>query len=296
MTDMLLSAIQPDPDQPRKTFRQSDLDKLAASIRAVGLLEPIIVSPMETDGPQTWRIIAGERRWRACQVAGLHRIPVIIRDDLDKSAAFEVQMIENIMRADMSPVEEARGYAHLMDAGLSVEDISERIGTSRQAIRSRLRLLNLIPTGLDLVEKGHLSVWDAVRISDLQPESQHKVLAAMAAGRIPPGDNNAIDRLCSVLAEQDTRIEAMGDDFFASPTVVPLLTDVPAAGIKAQGRRDLEAAVSAALKAMDNVAAKLPQVDDPAHLDAAAVSLRASTARVTKLLHTQAAESLAATL
>ena len=182
MTDMLLSAIHPDPDQPRKRFAQAALDELAASIRSVGLLEPIIVRP-GTD-PGQWCLVAGERRWRACQAAGLERIPVIVRD-IDAASAFEVQMIENVIRSDMDPMEEAEGYGRLLAAGLTIESVSERLGKSTSAIRSRLKLLKLSPIVADLVAKGHLDAWSAAHLARLSHEGQAKVLRAMTEGRLP---------------------------------------------------------------------------------------------------------------
>lgn len=193
MIDTLpLNIIEPNPGQPRRHFDEASLGELADSIKAVGLLEPIIVRPVgwqvtfddrgRTAGPMHYEIIAGERRWRAAKTAGFAEVPVVVREDVDDHAAFELSMIENVIRQDMNPVEEAEGYGQLIERGLDVETISARLGKSAAAIRSRLALLRLDPPIRELVRVGQLDAYDARHVSRLSTEGQYQVVAAMNAG------------------------------------------------------------------------------------------------------------------
>lgn len=148
------------PDQPRRTFVESDIDELAASIREKGILQPILVRPAPGQAGH-YQIVAGERRWRAAQKAGLHTVPVIIRelDDLD---VLEIGIIENVQRADLNPIEEARGYKVLQDRfGRTQDALAQVVGKSRPHIANTLRLLAL-PEGVqDHVLHGRLSAGHA---------------------------------------------------------------------------------------------------------------------------------------
>ena len=130
-----LREIEPDPAQPRKTFSQESLAELAASIGEHGLLQPIAVRPQPSGG---YRIVAGERRWRACRIAGLTEVPVIVRDVTDQEA-MELALVENLQREDLDPVEEACGIRELMDrCGLTQEQAARRLGKSRSALANSL--------------------------------------------------------------------------------------------------------------------------------------------------------------
>ncbi len=137
-----IERIHPNPDQPRRSFKQEDLEELAASIAEKGIIQPLIVRPSPTkDGD--YEIVAGERRWRASQIARLHQLPVIVRDYSD-TEALEIAIIENIQRADLNPLEEAAGYQDLMERfGHTQEKLGEALGKSRSHIANLLRLLNL---------------------------------------------------------------------------------------------------------------------------------------------------------
>jgi ParB/RepB/Spo0J family partition protein len=243
MTAIPLGLISPDPNQPRKHFDRAALAELADSIRSVGLLEPIIVRPLPgQDG--AYLIVAGERRWRAACLAGLTEIPAIVRDDLDAGAAFELSMIENVIRADMNPAEEAQGYQQLLDAGMDVETISRRLGKGAAMIRARLRLLRLAPSILDLVATGDLDLWRAWQMSRVSHEGQFRVVRAMADGRLP--QVNDVDRFVSVIALEESRVE-----MFAPAELPPPVTEVA----RASGRRllaEMERAVSA-LRSADEI-------------------------------------------
>ncbi len=154
-----IERIFPNPDQPRRDFSPEALEDLASSIRQKGVIQPLIVRPHPNrDG---FEIVAGERRWRASQIAGLHELPVLVRN-FDDGEVIEVAIIENIQRADLNPVEEAWAYRQLMDKfGHTQEKLAEALGKSRSHIANTLRLLNLPQDVLDLLRKGSLTAGHA---------------------------------------------------------------------------------------------------------------------------------------
>ena len=153
-----ISLVEPRPDQPRKVFDREQLQELADSIAEHGVIQPIIVVNGENG---YYRIIAGERRWRASKIAGLTELPAIVRDYSELQAA-EIALIENLQREDLNPIEEALGYRHLMDRfGLTQDKISERVGKSRSNVANMLRLLNLDPEIQSLLQSGKLSTGHA---------------------------------------------------------------------------------------------------------------------------------------
>lgn len=153
-----IEQISPNPDQPRKQFTQADLDDLAASIKEKGVLQPLIV---RARGEGRYEIVAGERRWRAAQMAQIHALPVIVREFSDIEV-LEVAIIENIQRADLNAAEEAAGYKQLMDRfGHTQEKMAEALGKSRSHIANLLRLLNLPIPVLDLLREGQISAGHA---------------------------------------------------------------------------------------------------------------------------------------
>lgn len=157
-TTLRLSQIEPDKNQPRKSFEEDALEQLAASIKAHGLIQPIIVTPIEED---RYRIIAGERRWRACRIAGLEEIPVLIREYTPQEIS-EISLIENLQREDLNPIEEALGYRNLMDVyGMTQEKIADTVSKSRSAVANTLRLLALPEQILDFIKTAELSAGHA---------------------------------------------------------------------------------------------------------------------------------------
>ncbi|RDC73781.1 ParB/RepB/Spo0J family partition protein [Rhodovulum sp. 12E13] len=155
-----IDAIAPNPDQPRRSFDEAALDELAASIRERGILQPLIVRPRPR-GDATHELVAGERRWRAAQRAQLHDVPVIV-SDLDDTEALEIAIVENIQRADLSPVEEARGYRQLIDRfGHTQEQLARSLGKSRSHIANLMRLLGLPDEVLAHLEAGRLTAGHA---------------------------------------------------------------------------------------------------------------------------------------
>jgi ParB family chromosome partitioning protein len=153
-----ISRLQPGKYQPRRRFDAEDLDALVASIRTKGVLQPLLVRPL-ADG--RFEIVAGERRWRAAQTAQLHEVPVVIRDLTDRDA-LEIALVENIQRADLSPLEEAEGYRRLIEEfAHTQEDLAKAVGKSRSHVANMLRLLAL-PDGVRvLVEDGKLTAGHA---------------------------------------------------------------------------------------------------------------------------------------
>ncbi len=175
--EVKLIDIEPNKDQPRKSFDRIALEELAASIKEHGLLQPIVVKPL-TNG--TYRIIAGERRWRACGIAGLEKVPVIIKD-LGEREIMEVALIENLQRQDLNPVEEALGYKALIDLyGLTQEQVAERVGKSRVAVTNALRLLNLNERELEMLKRGTINAGQARAILSADDPLLRQRIAEMA--------------------------------------------------------------------------------------------------------------------
>ncbi len=153
-----IERIEPNPDQPRRDFTPEQLDDLANSIREKGVIQPLIVRKKPGD---RYEIVAGERRWRASQMAQLHELPVIVRE-YDDTEVLEIAIIENIQRADLNPVEEAMGYRQLMNKfGHTQEKVSEALGKSRSHIANLMRLLNLPDDVQLMLREGHLSAGHA---------------------------------------------------------------------------------------------------------------------------------------
>jgi len=155
--------ISANPDQPRRVFSDGDLQALAASIEEKGLLQPILVRPSPTGSG--YQIVAGERRWRAAQIAQLHDIPVLIRELTDRET-LEIGIVENVQRADLNPVEEARAYRQLVERfEHTQEEIARAVGKSRSHIANMMRLLALPESVLDYLSAGRLSIGHARAIA-----------------------------------------------------------------------------------------------------------------------------------
>ena len=151
-----IAALKPSSSQPRRLFDKNSINELADSIKSKGLVQPILVRPSKTD-ENSYEIIAGERRWRAAQIAQLHEIPAVIKN-LDDVEALEIAIIENIQRSDLSPIEEAAGYKRLIDNhGHTQEVLSEIVGKSRSHIANILRLLTLPQSIQDMISEGKIS-------------------------------------------------------------------------------------------------------------------------------------------
>lgn len=155
---LAVSDIQPDPAQPRRHFDEGALQELAASIAQRGVIQPVIVRPLDNGG---YRLVAGERRWRAAQKAQVHEIPAIVRD-LSERDVMAIALIENLQREDLNPIEEARAYHRLAEAeGLTQAEIARLVDKSRSHVANLQRLLSLPESVIGLVEDGSLSMGHA---------------------------------------------------------------------------------------------------------------------------------------
>lgn len=169
-----ISEIEPNRSQPRKEFDEKALSELAESISKHGLLQPLLVRPLPLGG---YQIVAGERRYRACRMAGITEVPVIIRE-LGDTETMEIALIENLQREDLTPIEEALGYQVLIDEhGFSQEEVAQSVGKSRPAIANSLRLLKLPQSILDLVSDGKISAGHARALLTLEDEKLMQELA-----------------------------------------------------------------------------------------------------------------------
>lgn len=157
LLDVPLEEISPNPNQPRRNFEQAGLDELAASIRSSGVLQPVIARKTH----HGYELIAGERRWRAAKQAGLDRIPVIVREATD-AQSLELALIENLLREDLNPIEEAQAYRRLLaDFGWSQEELSQKVGKDRASVSNTLRLLRLPDIIQDDLKAGRLTMGHA---------------------------------------------------------------------------------------------------------------------------------------
>jgi ParB family chromosome partitioning protein len=155
-----IEKIRPNPEQPRKRFDEAELDSLVSSIRAKGVVQPLIVRP-DPDRADGYQIVAGERRWRAAQRAQLHELPIIVRPMSD-AEMLEIAILENIQRTDLNPIEEATGFAQLIERfAHTQEQLGEALGKSRSYIANALRLLALPEEVIGLTREGRLSAGHA---------------------------------------------------------------------------------------------------------------------------------------
>ena len=181
LVEIGIDQITPGRFQPRRQIKETGLEELAASIRAQGVMQPIVVRK-NTDG--RFEIIAGERRWRATGLAGLHSIPAIVREINDEQAA-AMALIENLQREDLNPFEEALALGRLRDQfGLTQQQIGEAVGKSRTAVTNLLRLLNLSPAVTILLEQGDIEMGHARALLALEPEAQVTAASFVQAKRL----------------------------------------------------------------------------------------------------------------
>lgn len=175
-----INDIEPNRGQPRKDFDETALSELADSIAQHGLIQPIVVKPTAQG---RYSIIAGERRWRACRMAGLNEVPVIIKD-ADEQTLMEIALIENLQREDLNAVEEALGYRSLIDSfGLTQDEVAKKMGKSRSAVTNALRLLALNENELEALRRGTITAGHArALLSCDDEEARAKMLLAAADG------------------------------------------------------------------------------------------------------------------
>jgi ParB family chromosome partitioning protein len=225
--------LRPGKYQPRKQFDEQPLADLAASVKEKGVLSPILVRPL---GPESYEIVAGERRWRAAQIAKLHDVPVVIREMAD-GEALELAIIENVQRADLNAVEEAMAYQQLMAAPFSrtQEQVAAHVGKSRSHVANTVRLLNLPPQVLNWVREGKLTAGHArtlLTVEDAesvareliesglnvrqaeQRNSEHRSAKAPKPGGKPCKDPNIADLESSISNRLGLKVEIIhkGDE------------------------------------------------------------------------------------
>lgn len=176
-----VDSLSPGSHQPRSRISEEGIDELAQSIRAQGIIEPIVVRP---SAPDRFEIIAGERRWRAAQRAGLATVPAIVRDADDKQAA-ALALIENIQREDLNPLEEARALKRLLsEYALTHEQLAEAVGKSRTAVSNQLRLLHLSTAVCELLDQGQLDMGHARALLPLAAHDQQSAARRVIASRL----------------------------------------------------------------------------------------------------------------
>lgn len=207
LTELRLSEIEPNRAQPRKEFDEAALQELAESIAEHGLLQPITVRPM---GDLGYQIVAGERRWRASRLAGLEVVPVIIRELNDRECA-EIALIENLQREDLNPVEEAKGYRHLIDQyELTQEQVAASVGKSRPVVANALRLLALDEETLALVSSGDISVGHARAMLPLDAQKRRIAVEMTLKGATV----RAIESLSKTVSSKTDKKPAKVDSYF----------------------------------------------------------------------------------
>ena len=194
VTEIAVDAISPNPNQPRRRFPEAELEELAASIRQKGVLQPILVRPAMYAGQ--YEIVAGERRWRAAQRNGLRTIPALVRS-LSDAEVLEIAIVENVQRADLSPIEEAEGYRMLVEKfGRTQAQVADVVGKSRAHVANALRLLQLPEPVQAMVREGRLTAGharpligaaDAVRLAEAAAERGMTVRQVEAAARARAG-------------------------------------------------------------------------------------------------------------
>lgn len=178
-----VASIIPNPNQPRKQFDQNQLVELAASIVENGLMQPITVQAILPQGEAHYMIVVGERRWRAHRIAGLSHVSALVVE-VDEARRDLLAIIENLQRADITPLEEARAFQRMLDQGWTVNELAQRLGLKQPwRITDRTQLLRLLPAYLNLLEKGHLSTSQGFELSRLSPAGQATLFGMISAGR-----------------------------------------------------------------------------------------------------------------
>jgi ParB family transcriptional regulator, chromosome partitioning protein len=224
LRELPVSLIKPNPDQPRTKFDAEALSALAASIETSGIVQPLLVRPLP-DG--SYELVAGERRWRAAQQAGLEKVPAVVRDQAE-AERLQAALIENMVREDLNPVDEARACAALVeDLGLTKEELARRVGRSRPAVSNLIRLLELPDETLELLEAGKLSEGHGKALLGASGNDVRRRLGRDAArggwsvreteNRVRlAGQPKAKPKRVPVDPEQAAALEAAGDAFEAA--------------------------------------------------------------------------------
>ena len=180
VAEVPIDQIAPNPYQPRKTFNEASIDELARSVKQHGIVQPLVV----TRAGDRFKLIAGERRYRAAQRAGLHTVPVVIKEMMQEGDALQIALIENIQREDLNPMEEAMAYRQLHEEfGLTQEEISRRVGKERSTVANFLRLLRLPESVKKLLASGQLSMGHARALLAVDSAKKQEQLAERVVKR-----------------------------------------------------------------------------------------------------------------
>ena len=233
-TEIPIDQLYRGTHQPRIRFRPEGIEELAQSIRAQGVIEPIVVRPRTAGG---FEIVAGERRWRAAQLAGLDRVPAMVRD-VDDRQAIALALIENIQREDLNPLEEAQALKRLLEEqALTHEQLAKAVGKSRTAVTNLLRLLNLVPRVRDMLIEGTLEMGHARALLALPAEDQEPAAQRVAARQLSVRQTEALVKQLlagpsppGTTSDPDTRrLERHLSEHLGAPTSI-------AAGRRGSGR------------------------------------------------------------
>lgn len=206
LMEISIDDIDANESQPRKNFAEEDLKDLAASIEKYGIIQPLLLKKKE----DKYEIIAGERRFRAAKLAGLEKVPAIVKDITDHESS-RIAIIENIQRKDLNPVEEAMSYRHLLDSqDLTQRELAEEIGKSRQYIGNTIRLLNLDPRVLKLLEDEKISVSHGKKLLSIKDgEKQYKEAMRIIKDSLPVNNNKKSEKKPRVQEKEDIFLEDM---------------------------------------------------------------------------------------
>lgn len=206
LMEISTSDIVANEGQPRKNFNEEDLKDLAASIEKYGIIQPLLLKKKE----DKYEIIAGERRFRAAKLAGLEKVPAIVKDITDHESS-RIAIIENIQRKDLNPVEEAMSYRHLLDSqDLTQKELAEEIGKSRQYIGNTIRLLNLDPRVLKLLEEEEISVSHGKKLLSIKDgDKQYKEAMKIIKDSLPVNNNKKSVKKPRVQEKEDIFLEDM---------------------------------------------------------------------------------------
>lgn len=209
VTEVMLSEIEPNRDQPRKDFDEEALNELAESIKKHGLIQPIVVRTKSSGG---YEIIAGERRWRACRMANLRTVPVVVRE-MDEREVMEVALIENLQREDLNPVEEALGYRSLMVSyNLTQEQLAETMGKSRSAVANALRLLELAPNETEQLKAGKITAGHARCLLASEKGSARR--ADMLKAALSGASVRELEKMAKEAKPKDKKVAATKPNFY----------------------------------------------------------------------------------
>ncbi len=204
-----INDIEPNREQPRRVFDETALQELAESIEKHGLLQPILVRPLSNG---CYSIIAGERRWRACRMAGLNEVPVIIKETDDKSY-MEMALVENLQREDLNVVEEALGYRALIEKyGLTQEEVAERMGKSRVAVTNTLRLLNLAENELSALKDGKITAGHARALLACEDAEKRAMMLRIA---VAGASVRELERISSSAKSEKKKKEVKKNNFYS---------------------------------------------------------------------------------